>query len=179
VIYKKISVNIFSNLALAALEDDDDYKTAGIDEVEFEIKDLVRLQKANARSSGTYDDILTSTTNTARRHMTPRLSTASSSSTLNNLIPAKSQYEQVNVVSGEEDKQETVTETIKTQQIQTTFHQIGQHLDDSAFFIPLTSSSTHYEGQQNQDGKILIPVSTSTIRHEEQPALHYNQDKYH
>jgi len=98
----------------------------------------------------------------SRQHLTPRVpSSISSSSTLNNLN-----------VPREEEKEETVTETIKTQQIQTTFRQIGQNLDNSAFFIPLTSSSnTYHEGQQNDDRKIIIPVSTSTIRHEEQPAL--------
>jgi hypothetical protein len=96
-----------------------------------------------------------------RQHLTPRVSSSiSSSSTLNNLN-----------IPHEEEKEETVTETIKTQQIQTTFRQIGQNLDNSAFFIPLTSSNTYHQGQQNDDRKIIIPVSTSTIRHEEQPAL--------
>jgi hypothetical protein len=132
------------------LEDEDDYKTAGIDEVEIEIKDLVRLQKANPKSNDTYDDILSST-NMPRQQLTPRLSSVSSSSTLNNLIPTNPQHNQVNVIPDEENKEETVTETVKTQQIQTIFRQIGQHLDDSAFFIPLPSSNTHREGQQNED----------------------------
>jgi hypothetical protein len=157
-------------LALPPLEDDDDeYKTAGIDEVEIEIQDLVRLQRANPKSMSTYDDILSST-NMPRQNIKPRVSSSiSSSSTLNNLLPANSQQE--NLVTGKEEKEETVTETIKTQQIQTTFRQIGQNLDDSAFFIPLTSSNTYHEEQQNDDRKIMIPVTTSSIRHEEHPAL--------
>lgn len=107
-----------------------------------------------------------------RQHITPRVSSSiSSSSTLNNLIPSNSQHD--NLISGEEEKEETVTETIKTQQVQTTFHQIGQNLGDSAFFIPLTSSNTHYEGQTNDDRKIMIPISSSIIRHEEHPALQH------
>jgi hypothetical protein len=38
------------------LETDDEYKTAGIDEIEIEIKELIRLQKPN----NTYNDILSS-----------------------------------------------------------------------------------------------------------------------
>jgi hypothetical protein len=107
-----------------------------------------------------------------RQRITPRVpSSISSSSTLNNLMPTNSQTN--NIGSGEEEKEETVTETIKTQQIQTTFRQIGQNLDDSAFFIPLTSSNTYHEEQQNDDGRIIVPVSTSTIRHEEKPALQH------
>ncbi len=159
--------SICISLALSPLEDDDDYRTAGVDEVEIEIKDLVRLQKANPRSTNTYDDILLST-NLPRQRLTPRGSSVSSSSTLNNLVPTNSQYE------GAEEKEETVTETIKTQQIQTTFRQIGQNLDDSAFFIPLTSSTTTYqEGRQNDEERIRIPISTSTIRYDEQPALQH------
>ncbi len=160
---------LFIDLALPPLEDEDedDYKTAGIDEVEIEIKDLVRLQKANPKSNNTYNDILSST-NMPRQHLTPRVSSSiSSSSTLNNLIPVNSKHEE------EEEKEETVTETIKTQQIQTTFRQIGQNLDNSAFFIPLPSSNIHHEEQQNDDRKIIIPVSTSTIHHEDKPALQH------
>lgn len=149
-----------------------------MDEVEIEIQDLVRLQKTNPTSTNTYDDLISST-NFPRQHIIPRVSSSiSSSSTLNNLIPTNSQHD--NLVSGEEEKQETVTETIQTQQIQTTFHQIGQHLDDSAFFIPLTSSTTtttagniHYDGQTNDDRKILIPISEKSLHHDEHPALQH------
>jgi hypothetical protein len=151
---------------LPPLDDDDEYKTAGIDEVEIEIKDLVRLQKTNPKSNDLYDDILSST-NMARQHLTPRVSSSiSSSSTLNNLIPLNPPHEE----EEEEEKEETVTETIKTQQIQTTLRHIGQNLDDSAFFIPLSSSNTH---QQSDDQKIIIPISTSTIRYEEKPAIQH------
>ncbi len=143
-------------------EDDDENKIAGIDEVEIEIKDLVRLQRANPKSSSTYDDIVMSS-NVPRQHLTTRApSSLSSSSTLNNVMPD-------NLLSGEEEKEETVTETIQTQQIQTTYHQFGQSLDGSAFFIPLT----HQENQQNDEKKIVIPVTMSSIDHEEQPALQH------
>ena len=153
------------------------YRTAGIDEVEIEIKDLIRLQKANGRGGGAYDDILSSG-NMARRHLTPRLSSASSSSTLNNLMPTNggSQTQVANRIAGEEKKEETVTETIQTQQIQTMFRQMGQHVDDSAFFIPLSSSSTQNDGQTGADRTIFIPVS-STIRQDEQPALYDHRDR--
>jgi hypothetical protein len=163
--------------ALAPLEDEDVYRTAGIDEVEIEIKDLVRLQKANARNGDPYDDILSSNNMSARRHITPRLSSVSSSSTLNNLIPSNGQQNSNNRVAGEEKQEETVTETIQTQQIQTMFRQIGQNMDDSAFFIPLTSSTTHHDGQAVDDGTIFIPVSSASIRQDEQPALHDHRDR--
>jgi hypothetical protein len=153
------------------LEDEDEYKTAGIDEVEFEVKDLIRLQKANARSGDSYDDILSST-NLPRQHLTPHSSSISSSSTLNNLMPTNSSRDQPNIDSGADEKEETVTKTVKTQQIQTTIRQIGQRLGDSAFFIPLSSSITNQDEQQNDDRKIIVPVSTS-IRQEEQPALQH------
>ena len=146
------------------MEDEDEYQNAGIDEVEIEIKDLIGLQKANPKSSDPYDDILSST-NMPRRNLTPRVSSSiSSSSTLNNLVPFNPPHE--------EEKEETVTETIKTQQIQTTFHQIGQNLGDSAFFIPLpsSSSSTH---QGSDETKIMVPISSSAIRYEEKPALQH------
>jgi len=153
------------------LEDEDEYKTAGIDEVEFEVKDLIRLQKGNARSGDSYDDILSST-NLPRQHLTPHSSSISSSSTLNNLMPTNSPRDQPNIDSGADEKEETVTKTVKTQQIQTTIRQIGQRLGDSAFFIPLSSSITNQDEQQNDDRKIIVPVSTS-IRQEEQPALQH------
>ncbi len=153
------------------MEDEDEYKTAGIDEVEFEVKDLIRLQKANARSGDSYDDILSST-NLPRQHLTPHSSSISSSSTLNNLMPTNSSRDQPNIDSGADEKEETVTKTVKTQQIQTTIRQIGQRLGDSAFFIPLSSSITNQDEQQNDDRKIIVPVSTS-IRQEEQPALQH------
>ena len=169
-------------LALAPLEDEDVYRTAGIDEVEIEIKDLIRLQKASGRGGDSYDDILGSG-NMTRRNVAPRLSSASSSSTLNNLMPANGgqQSQVANRVSGEEKKEETVTETIQTQQIQTTFRQIGQHVDDSAFFIPLSSSITQSEGKAGgggggDDRTIFIPVS-SAIHQDEQPALHDQRDR--
>ena len=145
--------------------DEDEYKTAGVDEVEIEIQDLVRLQKANPKSTTTYEEMISSS-NIPRRHGS---SSISSSSTLNNLTPGKSQRK--NLISGEEEKEETVTETVKTQQIQTTFRQMGQNLDGSAFFIPLTHQEE--QKQQNDEKKIIIPVSTSSIRHEEQPALQH------
>ncbi|CAF3441613.1 unnamed protein product [Rotaria sp. Silwood1] len=171
-IYETIRVFTPRKQPLPPLADEDEYKTAGVDEVEFEIKDLVRLQQANAQNSGAYDDILLSKS-ISRQHHTPLVSSLSSSSTLNNLMPTNSQQDRRNVVSGEEEKEETVTETIKTQQIQTTFHQIGQHLDDSAFFIPLASSIKYHQGQQNDDRKIIIPVSASSVSHEEKPALEH------
>ncbi|CAF4804199.1 unnamed protein product, partial [Rotaria sp. Silwood2] len=97
----------------------------------------------------------------------------SSSSTLNNLLPTDSQHNQNNVVSGEEEKEETVTETIKTQEIQTTFRQIGQHLDDSAFFIPLGSSSRYHELQKAENRNTNIPLSRSPLSHEEKPAIQH------
>ena len=155
-------------------EDEDEYKTAGVDEVEFEIQDLVRLQTANAKSSDNYDDIVTSTSRTYR-HLTPSLS---SSSTLNNLMPANSQYNQVGVVLGNESKEATVTETAETQQVQTTLRQIGRSIGDSAFVIPLTSSATYNQGQKNEEQqngnkKIIVPVSTSTVSYEEKLTLQY------
>jgi len=166
-IYETIRIVTPKTKPLPLVEDEDDdedeNKTAGIDEVEIEIKDLVRLQRANPKSTSTYDDIIMSS-NMPRQHLTPRVSSSiSSSSTLNNLMPGN------NPLSGEEEKEETVTETIKTQQIQTTYHQIGQSLDGSAFFIPLT----HQENQQNDERKIMIPVTMSSIDHEEQPALQH------
>ncbi len=164
-IFKWISTSscFFINLVLPPLEDEDEYQNAGIDEVEIEIKDLIGLQKANPKSSDPYDDILSST-NMPRRNLTPRVSSSiSSSSTLNNLIPLNAPQE--------EEKEETVTETIKTQQIQTTFHQIGQNLVDSAFFIPLPSSSSSHTHQGSDEQKIMVPISTSAIRYEEKPAL--------
>ncbi|CAF1184354.1 unnamed protein product [Rotaria sordida] len=171
-IYETIRVFTPRKQPLPPLEDEDEYKTAGVDEVEFEIKDLVRLQQTNAKSGGTYDAILSST-NMSHQHLTPRVSSLSSSSTLNNLVSTNSQNDQKNIVSREEEKEETVTETVKTQQIETTFRQIGQHLDESAFFIPLASSIRYHEGQENDDRKIIIPVSTSSVSHEQKPALEH------
>ncbi|CAF3299745.1 unnamed protein product [Rotaria sp. Silwood2] len=171
-IYETIRVFTPRKQPLPPLEDEDEYKTAGVDEVEFEIKDLVRLQKGNAKNSGIYDNIILST-NISGQHLTPRVSSLSSSSTLNNLLPTDSQHNQNNVVSGEEEKEETVTETIKTQEIQTTFRQIGQHLDDSAFFIPLGSSSRYHELQKAENRNTNIPLSRSPLSHEEKPAIQH------
>ena len=149
-------------------EDEDENKNAGVDELEIEIKDLVRLQRANPKSTSTYDDIMMSS-NMPRQQLIPRAaSSLSSSSTLNNVMPGDAQGD--NLLSGEEEKEETVTETVQTKQIQTTFRQFGQSLDGSAFFIPLT----HQENQQNDEKKIVIPVTMSSIDHEEQPALQHH-----
>ncbi len=149
-------------------EDEDENKNAGVDELEIEIKDLVRLQRANPKSTSTYDDIMMSS-NMPRQQLIPRAtSSLSSSSTLNNVMPGDTQGD--NLLSGEEEKEETVTETVQTKQIQTTFRQFGQSLDGSAFFIPLT----HQENQQNDEKKIVIPVTMSSIDHEEQPALQHH-----
>lgn len=140
--------------------------------MEFEIKDLIRSQKLVGRMGGdSYGDIL-SPNNLSRRHLTPRHSSASSSSTLNNLMPiTASQSNGLNRPRDNEAKQEeTVTETIQTQQIQTTFRQIGQRVDDSAFFIPLTSSSSmNQNGSQQQqpqqrleEGSIFFPLTSSS-----------------
>jgi hypothetical protein len=113
---------------------------AGIDELEIEIKDLVQLQSETPiRSTGDpYGDIL-GPLNEVRRPVAKRLSSsASSSSTLNNLMPVNEPAN--DLITAEE---ETVTQTVQTQQIQTMFRQ----LDDSAFFVPLGSSnddSTHF-----------------------------------
>ncbi|CAF5079768.1 unnamed protein product, partial [Rotaria sp. Silwood1] len=56
-IYETIRVFTPRKQPLPPLADEDEYKTAGVDEVEFEIKDLVRLQQANAQNSGAYNDI--------------------------------------------------------------------------------------------------------------------------
>jgi hypothetical protein len=149
-------------------EDEDENKNAGVDELEIEIKDLVRLQRANPKSTSTYDDIMMSS-NMPRQQLIPRAtSSLSSSSTLNNVMPGDTQGD--NLLSGEEEKEETVTETVQTKQIQTSFRQFGQSLDGSAFFIPLT----HQENQQNDEKKIVIPVTMSSIDHEEQPALRHH-----
>lgn len=145
------------------------YRTAGIDELEIEISDLVRLQKASNRAGGdAYQDILSST-NFARRRLTPRLSSASSSSTLNNLMPMINgpQNSLSRAPVNEEKQEETVTETVQTQQIQTTVRQIGQRIDDSAFFIPLPSSTMNqssFAASQRQigDGNVFMPLTSST-----------------
>lgn len=154
------------------LEEDDEYKTAGFDEVEIAIKDLVLLQKANG-DGGNYDDIVASTT-MSRQQLIPRVSSLSSSSTLNNMvIPVNEQGNMANDAVANEEKEETVTETVTTQQIQTTFRQIGQNLDGSAFFIPLTSAIAYQgeqqeEKQQNPETKIIVPVSIKNTPNEEQ-----------
>lgn len=164
---------MFSLLVLPRLEDEDEdgdeYKTAGIDEVEFEVKDLIRLQKANARSGDPYDDILTST-NLPRRHLTHHSPSISSSSTLNNLMPTESSRNSNDLGPGEE---ETVTQTVSTQQIQTTVRQIGQQLGNSAFFVPLSSAITHEDGPINDNEKIVVPVSTSSVQYDEKPAIQH------
>ena len=152
---------------MAELEDDDVYRTAGIDEVEFELKDLIRLQRDKERTGDPYEDIL-QVSGGSRRRITPLSSSASSSSTLKNLMGKQIQPP---LYEGEEKQEETVTETIQTQQIQTTFRQLGQGMDNSAFFIPLTSSATESNRQTNNNGTIFIPVSSSTIQAEEKPAL--------
>lgn len=135
---------------------DDEYRTAGIDEVEIEIKDAARPKATTA-----YKEFVSSS-NVPRRGS----SSLSSSSTLNNLASNQSQAN--NFRSAEEEKEETVTETVKTEQIQTTYRQIGQNIDGSAFFIPLT----HQQEEQGSEEKIIIPITTTTsIRYEEQPAL--------
>ena len=135
---------------------DDEYRTAGIDEVEIEIKDAARPKTTTA-----YKEFVSSS-NVPRRGS----SSLSSSSTLNNLASNQSQAN--NFRSAEEEKEETVTETVKTEQIQTTYRQIGQNIDGSAFFIPLT----HQQEEQDSEEKIIIPITTTTsIRYEEQPAL--------
>ncbi|CAF4273358.1 unnamed protein product, partial [Adineta steineri] len=60
-------------------------------------------------------------------------------------------------------------------QIQTTFRQIGQHLGESAFFVPLSSAITYNEGgQQHDESKIAVPISTTTtIEYDEHPALQH------
>ena len=155
------------------LIEDDENETAGVDEVEIEIQDLVRLQRTNPTSTTTYEDMVTST-NMPRQRLVPRASSSiSSSSTLNDLMPRQS------LEPTAEEQEETVTKTVKTQQIQTTFHQIGHIGGNSAFFIPLTSSNAQQieqtEQQQNQDddSRIRIPVSTSSITYEDQPALQH------
>ncbi|CAF1422602.1 unnamed protein product [Adineta steineri] len=177
-IYETIRVFTPKKQSLAPLEDEDEdedeYKTAGIDEVEFEVKDLVRLQRAHARNGGdSYDDILTSH-DISHHDLKPQHSSSiSSSSTLNNLVARDSQSEQINIGSGEE---KTVTQTVQTQQIQTTFRQIGQHLGESAFFVPLSSAITYNEGgQQHDESKIAVPISTTTttIEYDEHPALQH------
>ncbi|CAF4729812.1 unnamed protein product, partial [Rotaria magnacalcarata] len=50
-VYETIRVFTPRPQPLPTLEDEDEYKTAGVDEVEIEIKDLVRIQKANEKSS--------------------------------------------------------------------------------------------------------------------------------
>ncbi|UJR09262.1 hypothetical protein I4U23_013508 [Adineta vaga] len=150
-------------------EDEDDYKTAGIDEVEFEVKDLIRLQKASARNSDPYDDILTSTY-LPRHLLTSHSPSISSSSTLNNLMPIESHHDPTHAGSGEE---ETVTQTVQTQQVQTTVRQIGQNLGNSAFFVPLSSALPHHDEQSNDNEKIIVPVSTSSIHHDEKPAIQH------
>jgi hypothetical protein len=126
---------------LASLEDEDDYKTAGVDEVEFVIKDLVRLQRGN-----TYNDILSSSDMTRRNNT----SDLSSSSSLQNLMLSGSQNATNSTAAISKE------ETIQTQQIQTSFRQLGQQPEDSAFITPLPSSS---------------------IRHDGQSALHYHRDQ--
>lgn len=137
---------------------DQGYGTAGVDEVEIEMR-------GNPKSTTTYEEFV-SLSNVPRQNAKRRGSSSlSSSSTLNNL--ASNQAQGNNFRSAEEEKEETVTETIKTEQVQTTYHQIGQNLDGSAFFIPLT----HQAEEQSNEERIVIPITTSSIRHEEQPAL--------
>ncbi|CAF0842388.1 unnamed protein product [Adineta ricciae] len=172
-IYETIRVLTPKKEVLPRLEDEDEdgdeYRTAGIDEVEFEVKDLIRLQKANARSGDPYDDILTSTT-LPRRHLTHHSPSISSSSTLNNLMPTEPNHNSNDLGAGEE---ETVTQTVSTQQIQTTVRQIGQQLGNSAFFVPLSSAITHEDGPINDNEKIVVPLSTSSVRYDEKPALQH------
>ncbi|CAF2788588.1 unnamed protein product [Rotaria sp. Silwood2] len=102
---------------LPPLEDEDEYKTAGVDEVDFEIKDLVRLQKGDAKNTGQYNNIISST-NIFRQHPPPRVSSLPSSPTINMLLQTNPQHDQNKVVSDEEDTQQTVTERIKNHEIQ-------------------------------------------------------------
>lgn len=155
---------------MVLLEDEDEYRTAGMDEVEIEIKDLVRLHNGNERSENSQKDIFSSSMSASQRHITPaQSSSVSSSSTLNNLPPNHAQA--INFYGGGKTE-ETVTETIQTQQIQTTIQQLGQQIDNSAFFIPLTSSATFESSQMVENGRISIPVTSSTtVLREEKKAL--------
>lgn len=141
------SESIYETIRVLKPRSDDEYRTAGIDEVEIEIKDAPRRRGSSSLSS---------------------------SSTLNNLASNQSQAN--NFRSAAEEKEETVTETVKTEQIQTTYRQIGQNLDGSAFFIPLT----HQQGEeQSNEEKIIIPVTTTTsIQYEEQPAIQQFKNTY-
>ncbi|CAF3464761.1 unnamed protein product [Rotaria socialis] len=162
-VYETVRVFTPRRQPLPTLEDEDEYKTAGVDEVEIEIKDLVRIQKSNETSSSNiYESIL-----------------SPSSSALNNLIVASnSQQDQANDISGAEESEKTVTETVKTQQMQTTVRQIGQNIEESTLFIPSASSMVYQEGKhiqqrQNDDARIIIPVSTTTIAYEKKRTLEH------
>ncbi|CAF4034032.1 unnamed protein product [Rotaria magnacalcarata] len=130
-VYETIRVFTPRPQPLPTLEDEDEYKTAGVDEVEIEIKDLVRIQKANEKSSNIYESIL-----------------PSPSSARNSLIvSANSQQDQANNISGAEEREETVTETVKTQQMQTTVRQIGQNIEENTFCISSAPSIVYQGGK--------------------------------
>lgn len=128
--------------------------------MEIEIKDLVRMQQNTVQINENYHDIFSSTY-MPRENQRFRISSVSSSSTLNNLMSLNSAHDQPEIVSTQEKKEETITETVETRRIQSNFQQTGENFEKSAFSIPMQPSTTAYQVYQSHERQIHMPELTS------------------